>query len=234
MLHDELTEIAEPVLRAVHRHPFWMGLGDGSLPPEALARFVAQDTDHLLPAYARGLARTAAAAPPDARADPHVALLSRSAFSSIEARDRLRTAYDDLALALLLPARTSPSPVEDATRAHCAMFTAAGNTSFAAGVGALLPMVWFNYRMADRLLERHVTGSRYAPWVEAYHPGSGYTHAVRAFLAMADAVGEQTGSAGRAAMVEHFTVAVEHELAFAETAWQATPPSIPYQERTMA
>ncbi len=228
MLHDDLTDIAGPVLRAVHRHPFWVGLGDGSLPEAALARFVEQDTDHLLPAYARALARTAAAAP----ADAHTALLTRSASASIEASDRLRTAYDDVAGRLGLPARAQPSTALPATRAHCAAFTAAGATSFAAGVGALLPMVWFNHRVTGRLLDGHVPGSRYAPRVEVYHPGPGYEHAVRAWLAMADAVGDLTGPTGRAELTAHFAGAVEHELAFADTAWAAT--GIHHQERTTA
>lgn len=230
MLHEKLIEIAEPVLGQVLEHPFWTGLGDGSLPPAALAAFVAQDTDYLLPAYARALARTAAAAAIDA----HTALLSRSAFASLEAADRLRTAYDDLAPALDLPPREQPAPVADATRAHCAVFTAASATSFPAGVGALAPMVWFNHRVADRLLQRHVPGSRYARWAEVYHPGPGYPHAVRAFLALVDVVGEQGGPAGRAALVEHFTVAAAHELAFAESAWRATDPFTSHEERTTA
>jgi thiaminase (transcriptional activator TenA) len=232
MLHDDLIALADPVLRAVQAHPFWVGLGDGSLPAAGLARFVAQDTDHLLPAYARALARTAAAAPGDA----HAALLARSAFSSIEARDRLRGAYAELAPTLHLPALAAPGATgpDPATRAHCAWFTASAATSFAAGVGALLPMVWFNHRVADRLLERHVRGSRYAPWVAAYHPGPGYPHAVRAFLALADAVGERAGADGRAELIEHFAVAVEHELAFAGTAWQAAHASTHHQERTTA
>lgn len=230
MLHEELIAIAEPVLDEVLEHPFWTGLGDGSLPPGALAAFVVQDTDHLLPAYARALARTAAAAPTDA----HTALLSRSTFASLEAADRLRSAYDDLSPPLDLPPRERTAPVAAATRAHCAVFTAASATSFPAGVGALVPMVWFNHRVADHLLHGHVPGSRYARWAEAYHPGPGYPHAVRAFLALVDVVGEQGGPAGRAALVEHFTVAVAHELAFAETAWRATDPFTSHDERTTA
>lgn len=217
MLHDELLEIADPVLRAVHRHPFWTGLVDGDLAPEALARFVAQDTDHLLPAYARALARTAAAAGSDA----HTALLARSTFATLEARDRLRAAYGDLAPQLGLPPLDPYRSAEPATRAHCATFTTASATSFAAGLGALLPMVWFNHRVADGLLERRVPGSRYAPWIEIYHPGQGYRYAVRAFLTMADAVGDQVGPGERAALVEHFTTAAAHELAFADTAYRA-------------
>jgi len=229
MLHEELIQIAEPLLGAVREHPFWTGLADGSLPPAALARFVAQDTDHLLPVYARALARCAASAPSNA----HAALLSRSAFASLEARDRLRLAYGELTPALRLVALPEIAAAEPATRAHCATFTAASATSFVVGVGALLPMVWFNHRVSDQLLERHAPGSRYEPWIQAYHPGPGYTHAVRAFLAMVDAVAEEAGPRGRDQIVESFVAAAEHEPAFADTAWQArADSSIPDQERT--
>src|SRR5687768_17290642 len=99
MLSKELQELAEPVLAKVKEHPFWAGLRDGSLPAESLAYFVEQDTSHLLPAYARALARTAAAT----RWDAHAALLARSVMGSLEARDRLRGAYAELEPRLQLP-----------------------------------------------------------------------------------------------------------------------------------
>ena len=99
MLHEELQDLAEPVLQKVKDHPFWSGLRDGSLPVESLVHFVEQDTGYLLPAYARALARCAAAATDDS----HVMLLSRSILGTLEARDRLRTRYSELAEQLSAP-----------------------------------------------------------------------------------------------------------------------------------
>ncbi|MHA6763573.1 TenA family protein [Streptacidiphilus sp. PAMC 29251] len=211
-LHEELAAIQEPVLRKVLDHPFWSGLRDGSLPGEALARFVRQDTGFLLPAYARALARCAAAAPDDA--DAH--LFGQSVVGTLEAKEGLLDSYAALAEQLALPELDEQSPVLPAAHAHSSFFTAASAGSFHAGVGALLPMVWFNSAVSDDLRDRAVPGSRYLPWISAYHPGEGYQYAVRAFLAMVDRVGESSSPRQRELLVEHFSLGIRHEWAFAE------------------
>jgi thiaminase (transcriptional activator TenA) len=216
VLHEELLQIADPVLRKVIDHPFWAGLRDGSLPGEALVRFVRQDTDHLLPAYARALARSAAAATDDA----HTMLLGRSVFGTLEARDRLRAAFTDLGPRLGLTAPAEPAPVDPATHAHCSFFNAAAATSLAAGIGALMPMVWFNFRVSDDLRQRCRPGSRYAPWAEMYHPGENYQYAVKALLGVVDQVGERASDVQRRQLVDQFSIGVRYEWAFAEAAWR--------------
>ncbi|MBO8198087.1 TenA family protein [Streptomyces smyrnaeus] len=217
LLSDQLKELAAPVLEKVRAHPFWSGLRDGSLPGESLTYFVEQDTGHLLPAYARALARTAATAEQDA----HTALLGRSITGTLEARDRLREKYAELADGLGLPGPVHGTPsVGPVTHAHCAFFNASSAASFTAGVGALLPMVWFNFQVSDDLLERHTAGSRYAKWIEAYHPGPGYGYAVRAFMGLADELGETASPAERDRLVAHFRTGIRHEWAFAESSWE--------------
>ncbi|GHE72982.1 TenA family protein [Streptomyces capitiformicae] len=215
MLSKELQELAEPVLAKVKEHPFWAGLRDGSLPAESLAYFVEQDTSHLLPAYARALARTAAAT----RWDAHAALLARSVMGSLEARDRLRGAYAELEPRLQLPPAAESPEITAPTHAHCSFFHAATAATVAAGMGALLPMVWFNHRISDDLLERHVPGSRYAEWIKVYHPGEGYQYAVKGFMAAYDELGERMAAPGRAELIDYFTTSIRYEWAFAEAAW---------------
>ncbi|AVZ76428.1 TenA family transcriptional regulator [Streptomyces lunaelactis] len=222
MLQEELKELAAPILDKVRAHPFWSGLRDGSLPGESLAHFVEQDTGYLLPSYARGLARAAAAA----RGDEYTALLGRSITGTLEARDKLREAYGSLAGELGTPALDPEAAVDPAAHAHSSFFQAATATSFAAGFGALLPMVWFNYQVSNDLLERHTSGSRYAPWIEIYHPGEGYGYAVKAFMGVADRLGEELSGAERAELVDHFAISTRYEWAFAEAAWSR--PSWPF------
>ncbi|GAA3213702.1 TenA family protein [Nonomuraea helvata] len=212
MLHEELMEIRDPVLRKVQDHPFWSGLRDGSLPGEALAYFVQQDTGFLLPAYARALARCAAAAPEDADAF----LLGQSVAGTLEAKDRLRQAYTGLAGELGLPELGEQIPVDPATHAHASFFAAATARSYYAGIGALLPMVWFNAEVSDNLKLNAAPGSRYLPWIEVYHPGESYGYAVRAFLDMIDRAGESCSAAERRLIVEQFSTSVRYEWAFAE------------------
>ncbi|GAA4612104.1 hypothetical protein GCM10023195_51680 [Actinoallomurus liliacearum] len=216
MLHEELRTIRDPVLRKVQDHPFWSGLRDGSLPGEALAYFVRQDTAFLLPAYARALARCAAAAPDDAAA----LLLGQSVVGTLEARDELRAAYTSFAAGHGLPALDEGSAVAPATHAHASFFGAATATSFHAGLGALLPMVWFNHEVSDRLKDGVVPGSRYADWSVAYHPGDSYQYAVRAFLDLVDRAGEECSAAERRVMVEQFSIGAQYEWDFAESCLQ--------------
>jgi thiaminase/transcriptional activator TenA len=203
MLHEDLLELAEPALRKVIDHPFWAGLRDGSLPAEALAHFVGQDTGHLLPAYARALARCAALAPDDA----HTVFFAHAVCGTLEARDRLR-------------GEPGPSvPVDPLTHAHCSFFHAAAATSYVAGVGALLPMVWFNHRVATDLAERGAPGSRYVAWIERYQPSEGYfQHVVGRYLDLVDEVGASAHE--RATLTEQFLFGVRYEWTFAESAWR--------------
>lgn len=216
MLHEELLEIADPVLRKVIDHPFWSGQCDGSLPGAALAHFVQQDTAYLLPAYARALARCAAAASNDG----HALLFGRSIFGTLEAKDKLRKAYSELAPELGTPPLNEELEVDPATHAHSSFFAAASATSFHAGVGALLPMVWFNFQVSNDLKERHTPGSKYAKWIEVYHPGETYGYAVKAFLGMVDQVGAASSASQRQEVIDNFSISIRYEWAFAECNWR--------------
>lgn len=212
MLHEELMKIGDPVLQEVQEHPFWSGLRDGSLPSGALTRFVEQDTGFLLPAYARALARCAAAAP----ADADTFLLGHSVAATLEARDKLRTAYTDLAGELGLSALDDRVQPDLATHAHASFFAAASAASYYAGIGALLPMVWFNAEVSDNLKRSAAPGSRYLRWIEVYHPGESYRYAVRAFFDMADRAADSCSASQRQLIVDQFAVSIRYELAFAK------------------
>ncbi|WP_042387055.1 TenA family protein [Streptacidiphilus melanogenes] len=212
-LHKELLELAAPVRDSVLRHRFWTGLREGGLPATALARFVEQDTAHLLPAYARALARCAAAAPEDGDTQ----LFGQSVIGTLEARDGLRAAYRQLVPELDLPLLAATTEALPATAAHACFFGAASATSYAAGVGALLPMVWFNAEVSDHLRDHVVPGSRYAQWISVYHPGDGYRYAVQAFLDLTDRFGESCSARDRQVLKYHFAQGIRYELAFAES-----------------
>lgn len=211
MLRDELKEIRDPVLRKVQAHPFWSGLRDGSLPVEALLHFVEQDTGFLLPAYARALARAAAVATDDA----DTLLLGQSVAGTLHARDRLRCCTAELAEQLTLPALVPRPLIDPITLAHTSFLTAATATSFHGGIGALLPMVWFNADVSDTLTRDAASGSRYLPWIEAYHPGESYRYAVQAFLDMAERAVENGSNRQHQLVIEQFSISIRYELAFA-------------------
>lgn len=216
MLHEELMEIGYPVLRKVQDHPFWSRLRDGTLPGEALAYFVEQDSGFLLPSYARALARCAAAAPDDS----DTLLLGQSVAGTLAARDKLRQAYADLAGRLELPDLAAPRRAPPATQAHTSFFASASAASFYAGIGALLPMVWFNAEVSDNLKNNAAAGTRYRPWIESYHPGESYRYAVQAFASMVDRAGDGCSARQRQEIIEQFSISIRYEWAFAECCLQ--------------
>ncbi|MFI0787259.1 TenA family protein [Streptomyces lydicus] len=215
MLRDRLTATAAPVLREVLGHPFWAGLRSGSLPGEALTHFVEQDTGHLLPAYGRALARCAATAADDA----HAAFFARAAVGTLEARDRLREALSGIAPDLGLRAPAADAPADPLTRAHCSFFLAAAATSPVAGLGALLPMAWFNHRVSADLARRCAPGSRYARWVALYQPAEGYARVVERFVTVAEETAQRGSDLDRAQLTDFFSAGVRYEWTFAESAW---------------
>lgn len=212
MLREELRELCAPVLRKVLDHPFWSGLRDGSLPGESLARFVRQDSDFLLPAYARALARCAATATDDADAY----LLGQSVTGTLTARDELRRSYTSLRIELDLPELGAKSDILPATHAHTTFFAEASAASFHSGVGALLPMVWFNAAVSDNLRDQALPGSRYLPWIESYHPGDSYQYVVQAFLDLVDRTGETGSASQRSRLIEQFSFGIRYEWEFAD------------------
>ncbi|RXS72690.1 TenA family transcriptional regulator [Streptomyces sp. TM32] len=215
MLRDRLIAKADPVLREVLGHPFWAGLRSGSLPGESLTHFVEQDTGHLLPAYGRALARCAATAADDA----HAVFFARAAVGTLQARDRLRDAFTELAPELDLRAPAADAPADPLTLAHCSFFQAAAATSPAAGIGALLPMAWFNHQVSADLARRCAPGSRYAPWALLYQPAEGYSHVVERCMGVAEETAQRGSEHDRAQLTDFFSMGVRYEWTFAESAW---------------
>jgi thiaminase (transcriptional activator TenA) len=76
-------------------------------------------------------------------------------------------------------------------------------------------MVWFNAEVSDALTRDAVSGSRYVPWIEAYHPGESYRYAVQAFLDMAERAVENGSKRQRQLVIEQFSISIRYELAFA-------------------
>ncbi|MFD9205674.1 TenA family protein [Streptomyces sioyaensis] len=226
MLSDDLAELAAPVLRDVLDHPFWAGLRRGTLPGEALVRFVEQDTGHLLPCYGRAFARCAAVTADDA----DLVLLSRCAAETLASGPRLRAALDGLAPALGVRRPDPGAGARHAARVQCATVTAAAATSRAAGLGVLLPFMLFHLEVCEDLRARQRPGSRYVPWLEAYLPGDGARYAVRAVRELADRFGATATPAETAETADWFLRGARCELAFADAVLDGGPapgPAVP-------
>ncbi|AUG78927.1 TenA family transcriptional regulator [Kitasatospora sp. MMS16-BH015] len=214
MLRRRLWSRAEPLVAQVLDHPFWAGLRDGTLPPQVLWHFAEQDARYTVPAYARALARTAAA--PDR--EDHGALLAGAACATFESLTRMSrelTELSDRFEGLAPAAGISPS-----TLAHTSFMTAAATESFAAGIGGLLPMTWFHQQVCLDLRKRQVPGARYEWWIDQYCPEDGFHDYVEAYLEMIDDFGRRATEAEVTVLADSFLYGARYELAFCEAAWR--------------
>ncbi|MEF3115124.1 TenA family transcriptional regulator [Streptomyces chrestomyceticus] len=215
MLHQELKERAEPEWKEIIEHPFWTGVRDGSLPPGALTHFVEQCAGHVLPAYARALARTAAAT----RWDRHVVLLAQAAAGTVRARDRLLAAHNGLDAALGVPRADPKAPAGAITHAHTTFLHAATATTVAAGMGGLLPLAWFRQRIGDDLRQRRVPGARHNVWIDIFHPGPEYAGTVSELEGVYDELGGLMATPGRTELVEYFMLGLRYTASVTKAAW---------------
>ncbi|MDM4718163.1 hypothetical protein QTQ03_00615 [Micromonospora sp. WMMA1363] len=213
---DELADIAAPLVERVTAHRFWAGLRDGTLPPEALWWFAEQDARYVVPAYARALARCAAGAE---RAE-HAGLLAGAAQATIGSLPRLDRELARLAVSLGRPADPAPAGPGPAVHGYTSVMVAAPVTSFAAGVGALLPMSWFHLLVSDDLRRRADRSSRYGPWIEQYLAYDGFGDYVAGWLSMVDEIVAAGGDEDRSRLVEWFLTGARCELGFADAAWR--------------
>lgn len=219
---QELRRLAAPILRQVTEHPFWAGLRTGTLVPEALWYFAEQDAHHVVPTYARALARCAAVA----ELTPHASLLCSAAQATFKSLSRLEGELVRLAGELIQvedevggPQRAARSAVGPAVHGYTSFMLAAPVTSFSAGLGGLLPMTWFHLWVSQDLRRRTDPGSRYAAWIDQFCAYDGYQDYVAAYLGMVDDEAGRCSAGEWDQLVAYFYAAACHEFAFADAAW---------------
>lgn len=216
-MRAELAAAAGPLAARITGHPFWDGLRRGTLPPAALWHFAEQDAHHVVPAYARALAGCAALAGSDA----HGALLASAGSATFGSLPRLNEELPKLAAALgTVPTGAAPARPAPAVHAYTSFMRAAPARSFAAGIGALLPMTWFHLLVCEDLAERHDPNGRYAFWIARYLPEGDYLeHYVESFLTMIEEVASGAAPDERADLLTCFRRAAAHEWNFADSAY---------------
>jgi thiaminase len=226
VFRDELLEAAGPVLDEVRAHPFWAGLRSGALAPERLRRFTTQDTWHLVPAYARALARAASAATVPA----HGELLAGAAAATFVSARRMIGELDLLERELKesgeVGAEGGDPVATPATAAHAAYLAEAGAQPFPRAAVGLLPMTWFHQFVCRDLVRDGVQSAGvYAGWVGRYCPEDGFHTYVSAYLDLAEECVRSATTAERGALVEQFLTGAHHELRFVKAAWGGETPA---------
>ena len=193
------------------RHPFLVELAAGTLPREAFAYFLAQDS-HYLKAYARALALTGARATDEA----DVQMFAAHAANAVAVEQDLHARL--LGELGLDPAAVAATPVGPTTLAYSSYLLAVCATgSYAEAVAAVLPCYWVYRDVGRTLLARSSPDPVYATWIATYASPE-FDAVVEAVLAATDRVGAVTSPVERARCRAHFATTTRYEWMFWDAA----------------
>ena len=198
---------------AIVAHPFLTGLASGTLPREAFAYFVAQDS-HYLKAYARALALTGARA----TTETDVAMFAAHAANAVAVEQDLHARLlEELGLD---GGTVAATPVGPATLAYTSYLVAVCATgSYAEAVSAVLPCYWVYRDVGRTLVERSSPDPVYATWIATYASPE-FDAVVEAVLAATDALGDLVSPAERARCRAHFATTTRYEWMFWDAAYR--------------
>lgn len=196
---------------AIDALSFVRGLGDGSLPAEQFAYYLAQDALYLRD-YSRVLARASALAPTEAEQR----FWAASALNCLEVESELHRTWLS---GYQLPDR--PGPVTKAYVDH--LLAASSGAGYAVLVAAVLPCFWL-YAHVGSVLHSQWSSSGaarnhpYADWIETYADPA-FAEATARAIAYADSAFAGASEEDKAAMVDAFEVSAwyEHEFFDAPT-----------------
>ena len=209
----QLWRSITPIHQSILKHPFILGLGDGTLDPGAFTRYLAQDV-HYLRDYARALAVVGAKAP--AHAD--TAMFARHAAGAVEAELSLHlTLLPELGLD---PAALAGTPIGPTTRAYTSYLLAtAYGGSFAEGLAAVLPCYWIYAEVGAALVQAGSPDPRYQRWIDVY-AGAEFELIVEEVLALVDRIGPGLTAAEKRRAGRHLVMTARYEWMFWDAAAQ--------------
>lgn len=209
----ELWELIEPTYAAILEHPFLTGLADGTLEPEAFARYIAQDVQYLRE-YARCLAVVGAKA--GATAD--TAMFARHSAGAVDVELTLHgSLLPELGLGAKALAAKQVAPTTQAYTSYL-LATAYGG-SFAEGLAAVLPCYWIYERVGTALVEHGSPNPQYQRWIDTY-AGEEFGVLVNQVLDLVDRVGPGLGEPERERAHQHLKMTARYEWMFWDAAYR--------------
>ena len=208
----QLRAGADALWQAQHDHPVVRGIGDGSLPLAAFARYVRQDYLFLID-YARLLALGAARAP-DLDTMRRFAELAQAILGEEMELHRAFAAGLGITAAEL----EAEEPAPETTIYTDFLVRTAATGDFGELAAALLPCMWGYAEVGQRLAERGLPEEEaYARWIETYASAE-FAALATWCRGLVDRLAAETGEAGRERMRRAFETCSRHELGFWDTA----------------
>jgi thiaminase (transcriptional activator TenA) len=218
---DELWSAAANLRAAVHAHPFNTELAAGTLPREAFAHYMVQDS-----LYLRGYARVLALAAAKAPGADEILECAKAAEVAIVVERALHAGYLDqfgIAAADVEAAEATP-----ACEAYVNFMLATAVTdSFGVLMAAILPCFWLYQDVGTTIAKNVVPGNFYQAWIDTYADES-FAAATLRMRAIVDAAGAAAGKAERTRMTAAFLRCAQHEWLFWQSAYtQSDWPILP-------
>jgi thiaminase/transcriptional activator TenA len=203
----ELWHGIDDIYAAILAHPFIAGLTDGSLPHDAFAFYLVQDT-LFLRRYAQALAAVAGQAPDTAGTE----MFARHAAGIVAAEMSLHESL--LADLGMDPASVDAAQEAPTTLAYTSYLLAAvRGGSYGEGVGAVLPCYWIYWEVGKHLLGKGSPNPGYQRWIDTYGAEEFGAEALEV-IAVTDKLGPALAPADRERVRRHFRATSRYEWMF--------------------
>jgi thiaminase (transcriptional activator TenA) len=204
-LSEQFWDGSTDIYDAILAHPFLAGLADGSLPPDAFAFYIVQDSLYLKE-YAKALAIVAGRAPDAAT----TAMFAAHAADAIAVeQDMHGELLADLGIEPRAVETAQPAPANLAYTSYLLATTLSG--SFADGVAAVLPCYWIYWRVGRVLADRGSPDPRYQRWIDSY-ASEDFGSVVSDVLAATDRL--ELSPPERRVAINHFRTTSRYEWMF--------------------
>jgi thiaminase/transcriptional activator TenA len=206
-LTRELWDAIGPIYAAILRHPFVLGLTDGTLSRESFRFYAVQDALYLRD-FARALSIAAARAP----RDEWIIMFNEHAAGALKVE---RTLHETFFRAWGLTAEDVLSvPLAPTNLAYTSYLLAVAYAApFHEAIAALLPCYWIYWEVGKELERKGSPDPLYARWIATYASDE-FGSVVRGVLDATDATAARLGVEERAAMVRHFVATSRYEWMF--------------------
>ncbi len=204
----------EPTWKEILRHPFLLGLRDGSLDRQAFRFYVIEDALYLHE-FARAVALLGAKAPhPDI-----TEALCGDAVETIRAeREQLGQFLEELGGSRDELFQRRPAPTNQAYTSY--FLAQVWSRPFHEGLAAVLPCYWIYAEVGKELLARSPSPDPlYRRWIESYGSEE-YDAVVRRVVDLTDEIVAPLGDEARRAMARHFAMSSRYEWMFWDMAWR--------------
>ena len=204
---DTLWVSIEPIYAEILRHPFIVGLTDGSLSRQRFEFYAVQDALYLRE-FARALAIAAARAPKD----DWIIMLTEHASGALRVERSLHEGFfREFELTAEAVAATPLAPTNLAYSDY--LLAVAYGAPFHETLAALLPCYWIYWEVGKELTRAGSPHPLYARWIGTYGSDE-FGAIVNAVLDAANEVAAGVGDLERAAMRRHFRTTSRYEWMF--------------------